>query len=97
MEFALGGCRYPKNCSASEEPSLAAEPRWVEGTAETRTSASEDTRCRPKNREAPLSGGLPPQEGYFTLSTVMVSPLNLPLIVTSLPAIGVTFAWSAIL
>lgn len=91
MEFALGGYRQKLSSSGG------AQPRGREGTAETRTSARQDTRCRPKNREAPLSGGLPPQEGYFTLSTVMVSPLNLPLIVTSLPAIGVTFAWSAIL
>ena len=85
MEFAHGAADIPKNCSAPEAPSLAADR---DGSKAYR---------KLENREAPLSGGLPPQEDYFTLSTVMVSPLNLPLIVTSLPAIGVTLAWSAIL
>jgi hypothetical protein len=92
VEFALGGCRYPEKCrahSALEAPSLAAEPRWVEGTPGRIPGAAQGIGRRLYR--------LPPQEGYFTLSTVMVSPLNLPLIVTSLPAIGVTFAWSAIL
>src|SRR5690242_12396438 len=38
-----------------------------------------------------------PTNCYFTLSTVMVSPLALPLTVTCLPAIGTTLSWLAIL
>jgi len=55
--------------------------------------------ARKSRAEARLAGQKPcptgargPGKCYFTLATLMVSPAIVPVIVTCLPAIGVTFA-----